>query len=131
MDHSRHVSRVIRRSPQAVYGYAADLSHLQEWAAGVVAGSVTVLDDTRVRASSPMGEVLITFVARNSLGVLDHTVVLPDGSKTENPMRVVKHPDGAEVIFTLRHAGRPEADVAADAAAVAADLARLAELLDG
>ena len=131
MDQSRHVSRVIRRSPQAVYDYAADLSHLHEWAAGVAAGAVTVLSDTRVRATSPMGEVVITFVGRNTLGVLDHTVVSPDGSRTENPMRVVKHPDGAEVIFTLRRTGRPGADFAADAAAVASDLARLADCLGG
>lgn len=58
--------------------------------------------------------------------MLDHTVVAPDGTRTENPMRVVTHPEGAEIIFTLRRGELSDADFEADAAAVEADLERLA-----
>ena len=36
--------------------------------------------------------------AGNDLGVVDHTVRLPDGIEVLNPMRVLPHADGAEVL---------------------------------
>ena len=51
---------------------------------------------------SPTGCVRVRFVPHNSLGVLDHQVTLPDGTTTANSLRVLPHPDGAEVVFTIR-----------------------------
>ncbi|WP_327512310.1 GNAT family N-acetyltransferase, partial [Dietzia lutea] len=78
---------------------------------------------------SPMGRVSVRFLPRNELGVLDHEVALPDGNVTYNPLRVVPHPEGAEVIFTLR--GVDDDEFERDAAMVAEDLARLRAVFEG
>ena len=76
-----------------------------------------------------MGRVSVRFVPRNELGVLDHEVTLSDGTVTYNPLRVVPHPEGAEVIFTLR--GVDDDEFERDAAMVAEDLARLRAVFEG
>lgn len=80
--------------------------------------------------SSPMGEVRVRFVARNEWGVLDHDVTLPDGSVVNNPMRVLAHPEGCEVVFTVRQLGMAEKQFRADCLAVSRDLDRLAKLVE-
>ncbi|GAA4975802.1 hypothetical protein WHI96_22795 [Pseudonocardia tropica] len=53
------------------------------------------------------------------------------GERFHNPVRVVEHPGGAEVVFGVRRTpGAPDADHAADVAAVVADLERLRDLLE-
>jgi hypothetical protein len=126
---SRHVSEVIRRSPDEVYAYAGNPDHLPRWASGLAQSEVRRDGDDLV-VRSPMGNVRVRFVARNHLGVLDHTVTLPDGAQVLNPVRVVAHPEGAEVLFTVRQLGMSDEQFDADVAAVAADLARLRELLE-
>jgi hypothetical protein len=130
MSESLHLSAYVDRPADEVYAYVADPSHLPEWAAGL-SGSIEKRDG-RWLAASPMGEVEVRFVPANPYGVLDHDVVLPDGTTVTNPMRVLADGDGAEVVFTLRRReGVGDADLEADAAAVRADLARLKELLEG
>jgi hypothetical protein len=128
---SRHISAWINRSAADVYHYAADPAHLPQWAAGLARSEVTRVGDTWV-AQSPMGEITIEFTPANDLGVLDHIVNLPSGEPVFNPLRVVPAGDEwSEVVFTLRR--RPEMsddDYAADAAAVAADLATLKRILE-
>lgn len=126
---SRHVSQVVRRPVGEVYAYAADPAHLPRWAAGLAQGEITQEGDT-LRVDSPMGRVSVRFVPRNDLGVLDHDVTLPDGTVVTNPLRVLAHPDGSEVLFTVRQRDLSDAELEADAAAVAADLARLRDLLE-
>ncbi|WP_348542374.1 L-lactate permease [Dietzia kunjamensis] len=70
-----------------------------------------------VVVDSPMGRVSARFLPRNELGVLDHEVTLSDGTVTYNPLRVVPHPEGAEVVFTLR--GVDDGEFERDAAMVA------------
>jgi hypothetical protein len=78
-----------------------------------------------------MGEVEVAFVGTNELGVLDHEVVLPDGTATLNPLRVLPYGAGSEVVFTLRReADVDDAAFEADAAAVRADLASLKRILE-
>ena len=141
---SRHVSTVIRRPPEQVYDYARDPANLGAWAAGLASGRIEPgvgsgaegggadgdgdRGDTLV-VDSPMGRVSARFLPRNELGVLDHEVTLPDGTVTYNPLRVVPHPDGAEVIFTLR--GVDDDEFEQDAAMVAEDLARLRAVFEG
>ena len=98
---TRHIGVVVRRAPELVYALAADPDLLPRWAAGLAAGPVRHQGGALV-VDSPMGEVRVRFVGRNDLGVLDHEVELPDGTVVHNPLRVLPHPDGAEVIFTLR-----------------------------
>ena len=79
-----------------------------------------------------MGRVGFAFVPRNDLGVLDHDVTLPTGEVAHNPMRVIADGSGCEVVFTLRRRpGMSDDEFGEDAAAVAADLARLKQVLEG
>lgn len=121
---SRHLSVVIHSSPEAVYALASDPSRLPDWAAGLAEGAAEISHDTLV-VDSPMGRVSVRFVPRNDLGVLDHEVTLPDGSVTYNPLRVVPHPEGAEVVFTIRQQDMDDDDFDRDSRMVAADLDRL------
>ena len=126
---SRHLGVVIRRHPADVAAFAGDPAHLPEWAAGLAEGGLRADGDALVVAV-PMGEVRVRFAAPNPFGVLDHDVTLPDGTTVHNPLRVLAHPHGAEVVFTLRRLDDVSADAfEADAQAVAADLARLRSLL--
>jgi hypothetical protein len=127
---SVHLSQHVARPPAVVYAFAADVRNLPLWAAGLASG-VSAEPDGWWRCTSPVGEVRVRFADVNDFGVLDHEVVLPDGSATLNPLRVLPHGEGSEVVFTWRRS--PEQDdvrAAADQAAVRADLARLASLLE-
>ena len=110
--------------------FAREPEHLPEWAAGLAQGGLRQEGDVLV-AASPMGEVRVRFAPANDLGVLDHDVTLPDGTTVHNPLRVLAHPHGAEVVFTLRRLEGLTADAfEADVQAVAADLDRLRSLLE-
>ena len=76
-----------------------------------------------------MGRVKVRFVERNAFGVLDHDVTLPSGTVVTNPVRVLAHPNGAEVVFTVRQIDLDDAEFDRDIETVAADLDRLAGLL--
>ena len=128
---SRHISVWINRSVAEVYRYAADPGHLPYWAAGLAQGEVTRVGENWI-VQSPMGQVIVEFTPANDLGVLDHVVTPPGGEPVFNPLRVLPAgPESSEVVFTLRRRpGMSEADYAADAAAVAADLAALKRLME-
>lgn len=126
-EESRHISVVIPRPAAEVYAFARDPRNLVRWAAGLATGVRTDGDD--LLTDSPMGEVRVRFAPDNPLGVLDHDVTLPDGTVVNNPLRVLVHPDGAEILFTVRRLGATEADFERDCATVRADLERLRELL--
>ena len=126
---SRHLSVSIDRPAGEVYDYAADPRHLPEWAAGLAGG--IHLDAGEWVADSPMGRVVVRFVPRNELGVLDHDVTLPSGTTVRNPLRVLPDGEGCEIVFTLRRQpAMTDAEFAADAAAVTADLATLKRLVE-
>lgn len=126
---SRHVSTVIAATPEAVYAFAADPESLPKWAAGLAEADVQ-RDGDLLLVESPMGQVTVRFVPTNDLGVLDHDVTLPTGTVVTNPLRVLSHPDGAEVIFTLRQLDMTDEDFERDASMVEADLARLKAILE-
>lgn len=126
---SEHVSVVIRRPPAEVSAFAGDPANLPRWAAGLASGELRREGEWLV-VDSPMGAVRVRVTAMNSYGVLDHDVVLPDGEVVHNPLRVVPHPDGSEVIFTVRQRGMTPAQLERDVAAVRADLERLRDLME-
>lgn len=126
---SRHVSQVIARTPGEVYEFAADPDNLRRWAAGLATAPVSRDGDDLV-VESPMGQVRVRFVPANEFGVLDHDVTLPGGVVVNNPVRVLVHPDGAEVVFTLRQLEMSDEEFDRDEQAVRADLERLRELLE-
>ena len=124
-----HLTVSIDRPAPEVYRYARDPAHLPAWAAGLAAG--IRLEHGEWTADSPMGPVLVRFVPVNEYGVLDHDVVLPDGTTTTNPLRVLGDGDRSEVVFTLRRRSAVTDDEwAADLAAVTADLATLKRVVE-
>ncbi len=126
---TRHLTVAIDRPAAAVYAYVRDPAHLPAWAAGLAAGIRRERGEWV--ADSPMGRVLVRFVPVNEYGVLDHDVVLPDGTTTTNPFRVLADGAGSEVVFTVRRPpGMTDDEWAADTAAVAADLETLKRLLE-
>jgi len=127
---SHHVSRVIGASPEAVYEYASDIDNLPRWAAGLAQAEVVREGDT-LFVESPMGRVEVRFVERNRFGVLDHDVTLPSGTVVTNPVRVLAHPEGAEVVFTVRQIELDDDAFARDVAMVEADLERLDQQVAG
>lgn len=125
---SRHISILVNASPHAVYAIARDIEHLPHWAVGLSMGKLEVITDDIVELDTPMGRVRAEFVPRNHAGVLDHTVTLPDGIKSYNPLRVTPHPYGAEVTFTVMRLDSTDAEFERDCLLVQEDLRRLALL---
>jgi hypothetical protein len=127
---SRHISLFIDVPPDEVYDYTSDHTNLPAWASGI-GDSIELVDDEWV-VDSPMGRLTIRFAERNDLGVLDHTVTLAGGETFYNPMRVIQHGTGSEVVFTLRRSDdQTDAEFEHDAATILADLHTLKALLEG
>jgi hypothetical protein len=126
---SGHISEWIDRPADDVYEYAGAPDDLPQWARGL-GSSVEKIDD-RWFAETPEGRVGFAFVQPNEYGVLDHYVTMPSGEVVYNPMRVIADARACEVVFTLRRpSGMNDEDFRADADAVAADLARLKQVIE-
>ena len=126
---SRHISEWIDRPADEVYEYVEAPANLPQWARGL--GSSVEKAGDRWFVETPEGRVGFAFVPRNEYGVLDHYVTPPSGDVVYNPMRVIADEQGCEAVFTLRRPpGMSDEEFRADASAVAADLARLRQLLE-
>jgi hypothetical protein len=126
---SRHISEWIDRPAEEVYEYVMAPANLPQWAQGL-GSSVDKIDD-RWFVETSEGRVGFAFVPRNEYGVLDHYVTSPSGEVIYNPMRVIADEQACEAVFTLRRPpGMSDEVFGADAGAVAADLARLKQLLE-
>ncbi|MDQ4491196.1 SRPBCC family protein [Sinomonas sp. ASV486] len=129
MSEFRHLSVPIALSPRAVFAFAGHPANLPRWAAGLAAG--VRAENGRWIADSPMGAVEVRFVGDTAAGILDHEVMLPDGSVVLNQFRILA--DGAHslAVFHLRRAeGVTDEAFEADAAAVQADLDTLKDVLE-
>lgn len=130
MPEAQHVSVYIARSPAEVYEFASDPTNLARWAAGLARSEVRRDGDDWV-ADAPFGTVRVRFVARNSLGVIDHDVRLASGITVHNAMRVIPNGDGSEVVFTvIRQSGMSDEQFGKDKTAVEHDLKTLKKLLE-
>ena len=113
----------------AVYRFASDPLNMPRWAAGL--GSSISKIDGRWMVETPGGVVTVEFAPANTLGVLDHTVTLGDGTKIYMPMRVIANGEGAELVLTLyRQPGMSDAQFERDAGLVQKDLATLKRLVE-
>ncbi|MGD0554478.1 MAG: hypothetical protein ABSA93_05800 [Streptosporangiaceae bacterium] len=127
---SWHISERIDRPASEVYAYASDPANLPRWAPGL--GSSIEQIDGQWFVDTPAERVRFAFAPRNDLGVLDHYLTLNSDEVLYIPMRVIADESGSEVGFTLRRRpGMTDAEFKADGDAVAADLARLKEILEG
>ncbi|SMF70086.1 hypothetical protein SAMN02982989_3897 [Xaviernesmea oryzae] len=123
-----HIS--IERPWQEVYAFASNPENMPLWASGLSAGLDRDGDDW-IGDGGPLGKVRVRFTPGNPFGILDHTVTMENGLVVENPLRVMRNGDGAEIMFTLLQ--RPDLDDAAfesDAAHVLKDLRTLKELME-
>ncbi len=117
----------IARPPGEVAAAITDYPRLAEWLSFITgvreAAGCWYLD-------TPQGAMRIEFVPANDLGVVDHWVVLPDGQRFYNPMRVVANDEGSEVLFTLFQSPEmSDEQFAADVATITVDLTNLRRLL--
>ncbi|HEY3907421.1 MAG TPA: SRPBCC family protein [Streptosporangiaceae bacterium] len=127
---SKQLSERIDANVEEVYAYARDPANLPQWAPGL--GSSVEQVDGQWFVETSGGRVGLEFAPLNEYGVLDHQVTLPNGEVLYNPMRVTKNGDGSEVVFALRRmTGMTDEEFTRDAAAVAADLARLKQMVEG
>jgi hypothetical protein len=126
---SRHVSRVISVSPELVYEFASNPDNLPKWAVGLAKTEV-VREGDLLLLDSPMGKVTVRFVPRNEYGVIDHDVTLPSGTTVTNPVRVLAHPEGSEIVFTIRQIELTDDEFDRDIETVEGDLERLKRLME-
>jgi hypothetical protein len=126
---SQVVAETVAVPSSAAYEFAAKVENLPEWASGLSSGIERRGD--RWIARSPMGEVEVVMAGPNSVGVLDHDVILPDGKSVHNAFRVTPTGDGCVFTFVvLRMPGTTQAAFDADVAHVKADLAVLRQVLE-
>ncbi len=127
---SRTISVVIKCPPGDVYGFVSDARNLLQWATAFCrsirpAGDAWMLE-------TPLGEVGIRFVERNSLGVLDHVLTFANGQRALVPMRVVANGDDSEVLFTLfQPPDMSDLQFLEDCSMVEQDLRTLKTVLEG
>lgn len=126
---TRNITTLIERNWREVYDYVRRPENLPAWASGVAQDDARLVDGELV-FPAPMGDARIRFALENDFGVLDHFVLLDDGTEFYNPMRVIAHEAGAEVIFTIRQGEMNDAQFEADCTTVAADLAELKQILE-
>lgn len=130
MSEARHLSIYIDRAPGDVYAFAADPRNLPRWAAGLARSCVQPAGEWWI-VDAPFGTARVHFAPPNPFGVMDHDVVLADGTRVHNPMRVVPNGAGSEFIFTLLRApATTDEQFAADACAVERDLRALKTCLE-
>lgn len=126
---SRHLSVFVDRPVAEAYAYVSDPANLPTWALGL--GSSVVHEDDAWFVETAEGRVRFSFAPPNDFGVLDHEIVLPDGSTVYVPLRAIADGDGCEIVFTLRRAPwMTDADLERDAGLVSSDLAVLKEVLE-
>lgn len=125
----KHISISINRSFADVYDFVFRPENMPKWALGL-SGSIKKEGDHWI-SISPMGKVKVFFTEKNSYGIIDHDVVLEDGRKFHNPLRVMQNNAGAEVVFTLfRRPGMSDDDFCRDAGMVLKDLEKLKSILE-
>jgi len=125
----RTLSVSIDRPPEEVYAFASNPGNLPRWVTSFCQSVRRSGDDWFME--TPAGSIGIRFAAANEFGILDHTVILPEGESILNPMRVVGNGRGSEVLFTLfQLAGMSDAKFEEDAAMIEADLRMLKTVLE-
>lgn len=123
------VSQPVDAPADTVYRFARQMENLPLWASGLAQGISRHQGEWL--AESPMGKVKVSMVPDNPFGVLDHEVVLPDGTSVHNALRVSPCGEGSLLTFVvLRLPGVSPQDFDADVAHVRRDLMALKRLME-
>lgn len=126
---SKTFSVPIRCGADKVYAFVSDLKNMPVWATSF-AKSITQ-SGGRWTLQTEQGPLEIKMAPRNSFGILDHSLFLPDGTEINVPMRVVKNGSSSEFIFTLfQMPGMSEERFRQDQELVARDLDTLKGLME-
>jgi hypothetical protein len=125
----RYLSVSIEREPEAVYAFTSNPENLPQWASGL--GQSVKRAGEHWEVKTEQGTVGLRFTPRNEYGVLDHTVVLSDGTEVYVPMRVMPNGKGSEVVLVLfRQPEMDDSEFTRDAGLMQNDLWTLKELLE-
>ena len=95
----RYLSVSIELPPEAAYAFASNPENLPRWGSGL--GHDVKRSGEHWEVQTEAGTVGLRFTPHNEYSVLDHTVVLSDGSEVYVPMRVIPNGQGSEVMFVL------------------------------
>ena len=125
----RKVCVSIERPPAEAYEFLSLPENFPKWASGL-ARSLHKVGEEWI-AETPQGRATVRFSERNSRGVLDHAVTLPDGTTLYIPLRVVAKGTSCELVLTVfRRPGITDEMFAADADWVLRDLKAAKRLLE-
>jgi len=125
----RYLRVSIEREPEAVYAFTSNPENLPQWAAGLGLGVKRAGEHWEV--ITEQGTVGLRFTPHNEYGVLDHTVVLADGTEIYVPMRVMPNGQGSEVMLVLfRQPEMDDDEFVRDAGLMQNDLLALKTLLE-
>ena len=125
----RYLSVSIEREPKAVYAFTSNPENLPQWAAGLGQGVKRAGEHWEVKTTQ--GPVGLRFTPYNEYGVLDHTVVLSDGTEVYVPMRVMPNGQGSEVMLVLfRQPEMDDDEFVRDAGLMQNDLLALKAMLE-
>jgi hypothetical protein len=125
----RKLSVCIERPAGEAYEFLSVPENFPKWASGL-GGALREVDGDWI-AETAEGPVRVSFSERNSFGVLDHSVTLPQGTSVYVPLRVLPRERGCELELTLfRQPGMSDEKFAADAEWVMRDLRAAKQILE-
>jgi hypothetical protein len=125
----RYLSVSIECEPETVYAFTSNPENLPQWASGL--GQRVKRAGEHWEVKTEQGTVGLRFTPHNEYGVLDHTVVLLDGTEVYVPMRVMPNGQGSEVMLVLfRQPDMDDAEFARDAGPMQNDLSALKAMLE-
>ena len=117
-----HIS--ILAQPRSVVAFLSDMENWKTWAPWI--HSVTRISERDWNVESEGGRMKFHFAEANSLGVLDHEVIIASGTTVFNSMRVVPNGAGSELLMVVfQSLGVSTEQFDQDVQAVTDDLARL------
>jgi hypothetical protein len=125
----RKLSVAIDRPAVEAYEFLSQPENFPKWASGL-SRSLRLVEGEWI-ADTEEGPARVRFSERNTFGVLDHAVTLPQGRSIYVPLRVVPRGRGCELVMTLfRQPEMSDAQFAADAEWVMRDLGAAKRLLE-
>lgn len=128
-EETRKLSICIERPAAEAYEFLSLPQNFPKWASGL--GKSLRKVGAEWIAETPEGPARVSFSERNSFGVLDHSVALPQGQPVYVPLRVLPRERGCELELTLiRQPGVSDEKFAADAAWVMRDLQAAKRILE-